>query len=133
MLDSFSIDKLFVEIYEKQIFSSDFHPIRGYMFKLSFLTTLNIYKGCFKGHQRLRKCEAKLCSCKLWSETEFTLIHLSLESAIQCFYTYITNSLRKSYCSHMLTPQPNSSHQTSQFSSSKIVHDWDVPMLRRGK
>ena len=86
MLDGFSIDKLFVEIYEKQIFSSIFHQIRGYMFRLSFLTTLNIYKDCFKGRQRLRKCEAKLCSCKLWLDTEFALVHLSLEKLL-CLYT----------------------------------------------
>ena len=51
------------------------------MFGLSFLTTLNIYKDCFKGRQRLRKCEAKFCSCKLWSKTKFSLVHLSLEKA----------------------------------------------------
>ena len=81
MLDSFSTDKLFVEIYEKQIFSSDFHPIREYVFRLSFLTTLNIYKDYFKSRQRLRECEAKFCSYKLWLETEFALVHLSLEEA----------------------------------------------------
>ena len=51
-----SIDKLSIKVYEKQIFSSDFHPIRVYMFGLSFLTTLNIYKDYFKGHQRLHSC-----------------------------------------------------------------------------
>ena len=74
-----SIDKLFIEIYEKQIFSFDFHQIRVYMFGLSFFTTLNIYKDYSKGHPRLCNCEAKLCSCKLWLETEFALVHLSLE------------------------------------------------------
>ena len=49
MLDSCSIDILSIEIYENQIFSSDFHPIRVYTFGLSFLTTLNIYKDYFKG------------------------------------------------------------------------------------
>ena len=48
MLDSCSIDTLSIEIYENQIFSSDFHPIRVYMFGLSFFTTLNIYKDYFK-------------------------------------------------------------------------------------
>ena len=61
MLDSY----LSIKVCEKQIFNSDFHPIRVYMFGLSFLTTLNIYKDYFKGHKKLRKCEAKLCSCKL--------------------------------------------------------------------
>ena len=45
MLDSY----LSIKVYEKQIFNSDFHPIRVYMFGLSFLTTLNIYKDFFKG------------------------------------------------------------------------------------
>ena len=44
-----------------------------------FFTTLNIYKDYFKGHQKLHKCEAKLCSYKLWSEIEFFLVHLSFE------------------------------------------------------
>ena len=48
---------------------------------LGFLTTLNIYKDYFKGRQRVCKCEVKLCSCKLWPETEFILVHLSFEEA----------------------------------------------------
>ena len=52
------------------------------MFGLSFLTTLNIDKNFFfKGGQRLRKCEAKLCSCKLRPEIEYALVLLSLEEA----------------------------------------------------
>ena len=49
MLDSCSIDKLSIEIYENQIFNSDFTSIYVYLFRLSFLTTLNIYKDYFKG------------------------------------------------------------------------------------
>ena len=79
MLDSFSTDKLSIEVYENQFFKADFTSIREYMFRLFFLTTLNIYKDCFKGHQRLRKCKAKLCSCKLWPKAEFGLVYLSLE------------------------------------------------------
>ena len=48
MLDNYSIDRVFIEIYENQIFSSDFTPIRVYMFEFSFLTILNIYKNYFK-------------------------------------------------------------------------------------
>ena len=51
------------------------------MFGLSFLTTQNIYKDYFKGHKRLRECEAKLCSYKLLPKIEFALVHLSLEEA----------------------------------------------------
>ena len=60
-----STDKLSIEVYEIQFLKADFNPICEYMFGLSFLTTINIYKNCFKSHQRWRKCEAKLCSCKL--------------------------------------------------------------------
>ena len=49
MLDSCSIDTLSIKIYENHIFSFDFHPIRVYIFGISFLTTLNIYKDYFKG------------------------------------------------------------------------------------
>ena len=45
-----SIDTLSVEVYEIQFFRADFTPICEYVFRLSFLTTLNIYKDCFKGH-----------------------------------------------------------------------------------
>ena len=59
---------LSIEVYKIQFFKTNFTPIREYVFRLSFLTTLNIYKDYFKDHQRLhklRKCEAKFCSCKL--------------------------------------------------------------------
>ena len=79
MLDSFLTDKLSMEVYEIQFFKANFHPIRVYMFGLFFPITLNIYKDYFKSRQRLRKCEAKFYSCKLWPETEFALVHLSLE------------------------------------------------------
>ena len=51
-----SIDTLSVEVYEIQFFRVDFNPICEYVFRLSFLTTLNIYKDYFKGRQRLHKC-----------------------------------------------------------------------------
>ena len=73
-----SIDRLSIEIYENQIFSFDFIPIHEYVFEFSFLTTLNIYKDCFKGRYRLHSCPN---SCKLWSGTKFALVNLSLEEA----------------------------------------------------
>ena len=42
-----------VEVYEAQFFRIVFHPIREYVFGLSFLTTLNIYNDYFKGRKRL--------------------------------------------------------------------------------
>ena len=49
MLDSCSIDNLSIEIYENQFSRSDFTQICVYLFRLSFLITLNIYKDYFKG------------------------------------------------------------------------------------
>ena len=79
------IDTLSVEVYGIQFFRADFHQICGYMVGFSFLITLDIYKDYFKGCKRwhkLRECRAKFCSCKLWSETKFDLVHLSLEEAV---------------------------------------------------
>ena len=56
MLFRSSINRVFVKIYEKQIFSSVLHLIREYVFRFSFFTTLNIYKDYFKGRQRLHSC-----------------------------------------------------------------------------
>ena len=68
-----------------RFFRAVFHQIREYVFSLSFLTTLNIYKDYFKGCRRLHKlhkCEVKSCLCKLWPETEFSLVHLFPEEAV---------------------------------------------------
>ena len=55
MLNSYLIDNLFIEIYENQSFRSNFMHIHMYVFRLSFLTTLNIYKDYFKGRKRWHK------------------------------------------------------------------------------
>ena len=39
-----------MENYENQFFTSVFHAYSSYVFRFSFLTTLNIYKDYFKGH-----------------------------------------------------------------------------------
>ena len=49
MLNNFSIDNLFIKIYENQFFRTNFTPIRVYLFKFSFLIILNIYKDYFNG------------------------------------------------------------------------------------
>ena len=55
-----------IEVYEIQCFRANFNPIHGYMFRLSFLTTLNIYKDLkfVKGYTsctraQFQKCEEK--------------------------------------------------------------------------
>ena len=45
-----------VEVYEKQISQFCFHLIREYVFELSFLTTLYIYKDYFEARQGLYSC-----------------------------------------------------------------------------
>ena len=54
--DKFSIDRESIEIYENQFFISNFQPMLMYLYRVSFLTTLNIYKTYFKGrHIRVYK------------------------------------------------------------------------------
>ena len=53
ILNNCSIDSLSIKIYENQFFRFAFTHIFVYVFKLSFLITLNIYKDYFKGHQRV--------------------------------------------------------------------------------
>ena len=65
MLDSSSTKGVSVKDYEIQISRSDFWPILMYLCRVSFLTTLNIYKDYFKGRLGLHKCGVKSCSCKL--------------------------------------------------------------------
>ena len=52
MLDSSQTEVVSIENYEIQIFRFDFTHIHRYFCKVSFLTTLNIYKNYFKGRQR---------------------------------------------------------------------------------
>ena len=81
-LDGSSTDRYRSRFMKLKFSSFFFHPIHDYMFWLSSLTTLNIYKDYFKGRQRwhkLHKCWVKFCSCKLWPETKFALLHLSYD------------------------------------------------------
>ena len=52
MLYSCLIDNLFIGIYKNQFFRFDFTLIRVYLSRISFFTTLNIYKDYFKGRHR---------------------------------------------------------------------------------
>ena len=49
MLNNYSTDTLSIENYKILIFSSVFHAYPCYVFKFSFLITLDIYKDYFKG------------------------------------------------------------------------------------
>ena len=41
--------KVSIKNYKNQFFRSDFQPMLMYLFRVSFLITLNIYKAYFKG------------------------------------------------------------------------------------
>ena len=75
MLNNYSTDTLSIEIYENQFFRSDFTHIHVYVFRLSFLSTLDIYNDYFKGCQ---KVVALVVASILRSET-YALVHLSLK------------------------------------------------------
>ena len=82
MLKSCSIDNLSIEIYENQYFRSNFTQIYVYLFRLSFLTTLNIYKDYFKGPHnvcKLMKLDANVLFKQIVTRDKFALVHLSLE------------------------------------------------------
>ena len=84
MLDSCSIDNLSIEIYENQYFRSNFTQIRVYLFRISFLTTLKIYKDYFKGRHnvcKLMKLDANVLFKQIVTGDKFALVHLSLEEA----------------------------------------------------
>ena len=82
MLNNCLIDNLSIKIYENQYFRSNFTQIYVYLFRLSFLTTLNIYKDYFKGRHnvcKLMKLDANVLFKQIVIGDKFALVHLSLE------------------------------------------------------
>ena len=71
-------DTLSIENYEIQIFRSLFHAYPNYVFRFSFLTTLDIYKDYFKG--RLTGYKGFIDAYYDWRQ--FAIVHLSLEEAV---------------------------------------------------
>ena len=74
-LDNSLTEAVFVENYEIRISRFDFTHIHVYLCRVSFLTTLDIYKDYFKGDQRWCNLMKSHCACKLWPETEFAQVH----------------------------------------------------------
>ena len=74
-----------IENYENQFFKFDFMHIHVYLYRVSFLTTLDIYKDYFKGRLIWWNLMQRFYASILWSKT-YALIHLSLEetSAFVC-------------------------------------------------
>ena len=58
-----------IENYEIQISRSNFMHSHVYLCRVSFLTTLDIYKDYFEGHQRWCNLMQSDYSLKLWLET----------------------------------------------------------------
>ena len=54
-LDRSSTQAVFVETYEIRTSRSDFRPMFVYLYRISFLITLDIYKAYFKGRRACRK------------------------------------------------------------------------------
>ena len=85
--DRSSTQVVSVENYEIRISKSDYTHILEYLCKVSFLTTLNIYKDYFKSRHKWCKV---LNTRILWPETKIALvIILSIEA---------TASLRQEFC-----------------------------------
>ena len=61
-LDSSSTEVVSIKEYEIKISRSNFMHIHVYMCRVSFLTTLNIYKDYFKGH--LKWCKVMQLDAK---------------------------------------------------------------------
>ena len=69
-----------IENYENQFFKFDFMHIHVYLYRVSFLTTLDIYKDYFKGRLIWWNLMQRFYASILWSKT-YALIHLSLKEA----------------------------------------------------
>ena len=83
-LDRSSTSAVFVENYEIRISRSDFTHIHVYLYRISFLTTLDIYEDYFKGRHKMMQEDATWCKVIIHSncdQRQFALIHLSLEEA----------------------------------------------------
>ena len=69
-----STEAVFVENYEIKNSRFDYAHILEYLCKVSFLTTLDIYKNYFKGH-----CTRNyIPECFVWPKAEIALVHHSL-------------------------------------------------------
>ena len=64
-----------IENYEIKLFKSDYTHNIEWLCRVSFLTTLDIYKDYFKGRHTGCKVMQKNNSCIVWPEAEITLVH----------------------------------------------------------
>ena len=84
-LDKSSTAIVFVKNYKIKISKSDFTHIHVYLCRVSFLTTLKIYKDYFKGRHnvcKLMKLDANVLFKQIVTGDKFALVHVSLEEAV---------------------------------------------------
>ena len=74
-LDKSSTQAVSIENYVIKNSRSDYTHILEYLCRVSFLTTLNIYKDYFKSRH---KVVAIIVTCIVWPKTEIALVQLSL-------------------------------------------------------
>ena len=74
-LDRNSTQAVSIENYEIIFSRSDYTHILMYLCRVSFLTTLDIYKDYLKGRHKVMK---KNNTCIVWLEVEIALVHHSL-------------------------------------------------------
>ena len=70
-----STQALSVENYKIRFSRSDYMHILEYLYRVSFLTTLDIYKDYFKSRHKWCKVMQSDYTCILWPETELALVH----------------------------------------------------------
>ena len=75
-LNRSSTGAIFVENYKIRFSRSDYTHIPMYLYRVSFLTILNIYKDYFKGHR----------ACIVWPNAKGSLVYYSLCRSY-CVYT----------------------------------------------
>ena len=80
ILDSCSTEAVLIKNYEIQIFRSIFMHIQVYLCKVSFLTTLDIYKDYFKGRQKKDATWCKVILHAYCDQRQFALVHLFVEA-----------------------------------------------------
>ena len=67
-----SIEAIFVKNYEIRFSKSNYMHILEYLCRVSFLTTLHIYKDYFKSHREVLQ---KNNPCILWPKVKIALVH----------------------------------------------------------
>ena len=89
-LDRSSTQAVSVKNYQIRSSRSNYRHIPMYLYRLSFLTTLDIYKDYFKGHH----------ACIVWLDAKSGLVHYSLCRKLLRLYAkgFVTKELPDLHC-----------------------------------